>query len=199
MQQFLVGEEINLSMLSAKWRQPCLGLQCVKVLGQSCDYMNRMIAPTPWHIETQTVTQTWMGKVTQSIGLDVTTTKQSATNRGPLLWDLFYSTSHKICTWFVLCIGAVCSVIYYGSCVHYNNVIMSVMASKIASLKIVNSTVCSGADRRKHQNSESPMTGEFPPQRAINAENVSIWWRHHFCTWTCHCEEWSLHCGCELR
>ena len=25
----------------------------------------------------------------------------------------------------------------------------------------------------------SPMTGEFPAQTAINAVNVSIWWRHH--------------------
>ena len=25
----------------------------------------------------------------------------------------------------------------------------------------------------------SPVTGEFPAQMAINAENVSIWWRHH--------------------
>ena len=25
----------------------------------------------------------------------------------------------------------------------------------------------------------SPETGEFPTQRASNAENVSIWWRHH--------------------
>ena len=25
----------------------------------------------------------------------------------------------------------------------------------------------------------SPMTGEFPAQKASNAENVSIWWRHH--------------------
>ena len=25
----------------------------------------------------------------------------------------------------------------------------------------------------------SPVTGEFPAQRAINAEKVSIWWRHH--------------------
>ena len=25
----------------------------------------------------------------------------------------------------------------------------------------------------------SPVTGEFPPQKASNAENVSIWWRHH--------------------
>ena len=26
---------------------------------------------------------------------------------------------------------------------------------------------------------KSPVTGEFPTQRASNAENVSIWWRHH--------------------
>ena len=27
----------------------------------------------------------------------------------------------------------------------------------------------------------SPVTGEFPAQKASNAENVSIWWRHHAC------------------
>ena len=26
---------------------------------------------------------------------------------------------------------------------------------------------------------KSPVTGEFPAQMASNAENVSIWWRHH--------------------
>ena len=25
----------------------------------------------------------------------------------------------------------------------------------------------------------SPGTGEFPAQMASNAENISIWWRHH--------------------
>ena len=25
----------------------------------------------------------------------------------------------------------------------------------------------------------SPVTGEFPAQEASNAENISIWWRHH--------------------
>ena len=25
----------------------------------------------------------------------------------------------------------------------------------------------------------SPVTGEFPAQMALNAENVSIWWRNH--------------------
>ena len=29
----------------------------------------------------------------------------------------------------------------------------------------------------------SPVTGEFPAQMASDAENVSIWWRHHDQTW----------------
>ena len=38
---------------------------------------------------------------------------------------------------------------------HYRDVIMSPMASQITSLTIVNSTVYSGADQRKHQSSAS--------------------------------------------
>ena len=65
---------------------------------------------------------------------------------------------------------------------------MGAMANKITSLTIVYSTVCSGADQRKHQSSASmafvrgihrARTGEFPAQVASNAENASIWWRHH--------------------
>ena len=39
---------------------------------------------------------------------------------------------------------------------------------------------CSGADQRIHQHSAllAFVTGEFPAQKASNAENVSIWWRH---------------------
>ena len=33
-----------------------------------------------------------------------------------------------------------------------------------------------------HCEENSPVTGEFPTQRASNAENISIWWRHH---WIC--------------
>ena len=54
----------------------------------------------------------------------------------------------------------------------------------ITGVSIVYSTVCSDADQRKHQSSaslegNSPITSEFPSQWASNAENVSIWWRHH--------------------
>ena len=78
---------------------------------------------------------------------------------------------------------------------HYSDVIMGVIASQITSLTIVYSSVYSDADQRKHQSSaslalcagNSPVTGEFPTQRASNAENVSIWWRHHGCwdIWRC--------------
>ena len=32
-----------------------------------------------------------------------------------------------------------------------------------------------------HCAGNSPVTGEFPVQRASNAVNLSIWWRHHDC------------------
>ena len=68
---------------------------------------------------------------------------------------------------------------------------MSAMASQITGVPIVYSTVCLGADPRKHQSSaslafvrvihrwpvNSPHKG--PVTRASNAENASIWWRHH--------------------
>ena len=63
---------------------------------------------------------------------------------------------------------------------------MSTMVSQIIILKIVNSTVYSGADIKKPSKLRvtslckvnSSVTAEFPAQRASNAENVSIWWRH---------------------
>ena len=81
---------------------------------------------------------------------------------------------------------------------------MCTMTSQINSLTIVYSTVYSGVDkknikaprhwpfvRRIHRppvkaprywplcGEFSPVAGEFPAQMASNAENVSIWWRHH--------------------
>ena len=70
--------------------------------------------------------------------------------------------------------------------IHYDDVIMTTVASQITSLTVVYSTVCSDADQRKHQSYASlafvweiTETGEFPAQTASYAENVSIWWRHH--------------------
>ena len=70
--------------------------------------------------------------------------------------------------------------------VHYSDVIMGAMANQITSLTIVYSTVCSGADQRKHKSSMSlafvwgsHRTGEVPAHKSSNAENVSSWWRHY--------------------
>ena len=60
--------------------------------------------------------------------------------------------------------------------------VMGAMASKITGGSIVYSTACSGADRTKTSKlrvtgfceGNPPVTGEYPAQRASNAENVSI-------------------------
>ena len=59
---------------------------------------------------------------------------------------------------------------------------MRTMASQIIGVPIVYSTICSGVDQREHQKlcviglceGNPPVTGEFPAQRTINAENVFI-------------------------
>ena len=66
---------------------------------------------------------------------------------------------------------------------------MGAIASQITSLTIVYSNVYNLFRRRWKKTSKlrvtglcvgiSPGTGEFPAQMASNAENVSIWWRHH--------------------
>ena len=77
-----------------------------------------------------------------------------------------------------------CFIVYlYTSWDHYNDVMMSVLASPIIGVSIVYSTLCSGVDQRKHQSSASLAfvrgIHRWPSQRANNAKNVSIWWRHH--------------------
>ena len=67
---------------------------------------------------------------------------------------------------------------------HYCDVIMGAMAPQITSLTVVYSTVYSSPDKKKHQSSASlafvwvihwwPVNSPYS-----NAENVSIWWRHH--------------------
>ena len=64
---------------------------------------------------------------------------------------------------------------------------MGAIASQITSLTIyVSWFVYSDADQKKSKLRVTglcarnlPGTGEFPAQMASNAENVSIWWRHH--------------------
>ena len=69
---------------------------------------------------------------------------------------------------------------------HYNAVIMGAIASQITSLTIVYNRLFRRRSKKASKlrvtglcAENSPGTGEFPAQMASNAENVSIWWRHH--------------------
>ena len=65
--------------------------------------------------------------------------------------------------------------------VHYNGVILSAMASQITSLTVVFTQPYIQAqvkENTKVRTGNSPVTVEFPAQRASNAENISIWWRN---------------------
>ena len=67
---------------------------------------------------------------------------------------------------------------------HYSDFLMSAMASQSSGVSIVCSTVCKIKENTKGPRHWSlkgnpPMTGGFPSQRASNAENIFIWWRHH--------------------
>ena len=70
---------------------------------------------------------------------------------------------------------------------HYSDTIMGAAASQITSLPIVYSTVYSDAEKTSKLRvtllcaGNSPRHGEFLAQMSSNAENFSIWKRHH-CT-----------------
>ena len=61
---------------------------------------------------------------------------------------------------------------------------MGAIAYQITSLTIVYSTVIQTQIKEnikapRHWPLYGEFTGEFPAQMASNAENISIWWRHH--------------------
>ena len=72
-----------------------------------------------------------------------------------------------------------------------SDVIMGALASQTTGVSMGCSTVCSGADQRKHQSSASLafVRGIYRwllTQRASDMENVSIRWRHHADQWSSH-------------
>ena len=81
-------------------------------------------------------------------------------------------------------------VVHLLSKYHYGDVIMTTIASEITSLTIVYQPFIRAqikvnikAPRHWPLCGEFTGTGEFPAQMASNAENVSIWWRHHAKHW----------------
>ena len=98
---------------------------------------------------------------------------------------LKYADPDHVYTWHTM--PKTFSVSLYYS----NGVIMSSMASQIiTSVSSICSTVGSGTDKKTSKlhvtglcAGNSPVTSEFPAQKASNPENVSIWWRHD-AAWT---------------
>ena len=69
---------------------------------------------------------------------------------------------------------------------HYGDVIMGAMASQITGVSMFAQPFFGCRSKKTSKpcdtglcEGNSPVTGEFPSQKASNAENVSIWWRHH--------------------
>ena len=69
---------------------------------------------------------------------------------------------------------------------YYNDVIMDAMVFHITSLTIAYSTIFRHRSKKTSKlcvtglyEANSPVIGEFPAQLTSNAENISIWCRHH--------------------
>ena len=72
---------------------------------------------------------------------------------------------------------------------------MGAMASQITSSRLftqpfIQAQIKENIKAPRHWPLCGEFTGEFPAQMASNAENVSIWWRHH---------ENRVHIGWDLR
>ena len=122
----------------------------------------------------------WLLNLSNTIFLLV----DAATNDQHLGNDL--SNVRRSIWWLAFLVFLFRSIYYENQLCHYNDVITGAIASQITNLVVVYSSVYSDADQRNIKAprhwplcGNSPVTGEFPAQKASNAGNVSIWLRHH--------------------
>ena len=108
-----------------------------------------------------------------------------------------YYNSHKICTQFcctLFCCFHIMSALWVLFRHHYSDITMGGMASNLIWKHQPHDCLLNHLLRRRSKKTSkllvtglcagnSPVTSEFPAQRASNAENVSIWWRHHVISW----------------
>ena len=107
----------------------------------------------------------------------------------PTDWMVNIFTNNLWCTHEKACHNKITYMLYGTYCtsnIHYSDVIMRAMVSQITSLTIVYSTVYSGADQRKHQDSTSLAFVQGIHRWPVNSphkwpEIFSIWWSHHEC------------------
>ena len=65
---------------------------------------------------------------------------------------------------------------------HYSDVIMGAMVSQMFTQPFIRAQIKNQTSKFRVTGlwaGNSPVSGEFPAQRTSNAENISIWWRHH--------------------
>ena len=74
---------------------------------------------------------------------------------------------------------------------HYSEVLLSGMGYQITGVSMVSSTVCSGADQRKHQSSASLAFVKGINRCPVNSPHVSICWRHHDIDYQIRCDNTS--------
>ena len=91
---------------------------------------------------------------------------------GRLLWLLYVSPKNLV-KYYTFFIALCCWVMYNIYHFHYNDVIMSAMASQITSPTIVYSTIYSGVDQKKKPKAPRhwPLCGEFTCDRWIARTN----------------------------
>ena len=109
-----------------------------------------------------------------------------------ILWSFGRNWSHQTASHGIQRLGKGVSEMAWNTCIDYSDVIMNAMTfrpldglfkrlfrrrSKKTSQLCVTGLCVGNSPGTGELN--SPGTGEFPAQMASDAENVSIWWRHH--------------------
>ena len=115
---------------------------------------------------------------TDSDGLLTLVAFEETTNTTPNgVWSTAMETHQVSFALIVILVAMASPGTSQGRCAvtHYSDVIMGAMAPQITGVPMV----CLTAPRHWPFWGESTGGRWFPSQRASNAENVSIWWRHH--------------------
>ena len=90
-------------------------------------------------------------------------------NHALSIWNIILHQTRLMMVPECLWLFARICMLFYNPVVHYNDVILSAMASQITSSTIVCSTVYSGADQRKHQSSASLAFVRGNHRRPVNS------------------------------
>ena len=163
--------------------------------------------PLRWATAMMTSSNRNIFRLTGSLWGEFTVTSEFPSHR-PVMrgFDVFFDlclykwlSKHSRCWWFETpsrplwrhCndkwhMGVVGTPIGASGWWHYNDIIMSAMASQIISLECLFNCLFRRRSKKTSKlrvtglcEGNSPITGEFPSQRVTKAGKVSSWWRHH--------------------